>query len=509
MPSIYIINPASSAPGYHTAEAFADATGGWTQVADLSVVTLAALVPSGWAVRLVDEAISPADLASDADFVAITGKVSQRTRMIELAAEFRRRGRTVLIGGSFASLNPDDMRPHADVLVTGEIEQLAPKLFADLAAGNWDDRYDGGQADICLSPVPRWDLYPTDRAMAGALQTTRGCPFNCEFCDVIQYQGRKQRHKTIGQVLAELSELHAYGFRNVFLVDDNFTVHRRWARQILEALTEWNHTHADDPVRFLTQASLDVARDADLLDQCRVAGVRTLFMGVETTNEESLRESGKLQNLLLPMNDAISRIVTKGIAVQAGVIVGFDHDGPDIFGTLFEFFQQSPLPDLSIGVLTAPAKTDLYGRLAREGRLIGEVWQTSAGSPFETNIRPARMDRDTLLEGTRQLCTELYLPHFYEKRMLNLIDSYGESDSFPVSNSVRDGGSGRRHVFQMFKRIAARGSREARMVDSILRQASRKPAVLPTVMHFLARYEQARCVLDHFAAPAPSEARVA
>ena len=506
MPSIYIINPASSAPGYHTAEAFADETGGWTQVADLSVVTLAALVPSGWTVRLVDEAISPADLASDADFVAITGKVSQRGRMIELAAEFRRRGRTVLIGGSFASLNPEDMRTHADILVTGEIEQLAPKLFDDLASGNWNDRYDGGQADISRSPVPRWDLYPTDRAMAGALQTTRGCPFNCEFCDVIQYQGRKQRHKTVSQVLAELSELHTYGFRNVFLVDDNFTVHRRWARQVLEALAEWNDVHAGDPVRFLTQASLDIARDPDMLDRCRAAGLRTLFMGVETTNEESLRETGKLQNLLLPMSEAISRIVTKGIAVQAGVIVGFDHDGPDIFDRLFDFFQESPLPDLSIGVLTAPAKTDLYGRLAREGRLIGEIWQTSAGSPFETNIRPAQMDRDTLLEGTRRLCIELYAPRHYEKRMLNLIDSYGESDAVPVSPSARDGGSGRRRALQMFRRIAARGPRESEMVSNILRQASRKPAVLPTVMHFLARYEQARCVLDHFAVPAPAHA---
>jgi radical SAM superfamily enzyme YgiQ (UPF0313 family) len=307
-------------------------------------------------------------------------------------------------------------------------------------------------------------------------------------------------------VLAELSELHAYGFRDVFLVDDNFTVHRRWARQVLEALTEWNDAHADDPVRFLTQASLDVARDADLLDQCRAAGLRTLFMGVETTNEESLRETGKLQNLLLPMSDAISRIVTKGIAVQAGVIVGFDHDGPDIFDTLFDFFQDSPLPHLSIGVLTAPAKTDLHRRLAREGRLVGEVWQTSAGSPFETNIRPAQMDRDTLLEGTRRLCTELYLPRFYEKRMLNFIDRYGDNNSGPIQRPARDGGSGRRRALQMLRRIAARGPGEADMVGNVLRQAARKPAVLPTVIYFLTRYEQARCVLGHFSAPASAQA---
>ena len=504
MPSIYIINPASAAPGYHTAEAFADRTGGWTQVADLAIVTLAALVPDGWAVRMTDEAVSPADLQSDADFIAITGKVSQRARMIELATVFRRRGRVVVIGGSSASLNPEDRRPQAAVLVTGEIEQLAPTLFADLAAGTWHHHYDGGQADLTDSPLPRWELYPTERAMAGALQTTRGCPFHCEFCDVIQYQGRKQRHKTIPQVLAELSELHARGFRNVFLVDDNFTVHRRRARDVLDALTWWNDAHADDPVRFLTQASLDIARDDELMDRCRAAGLRTLFMGIETINEASLRETGKPQNLLMPMNEAISRIVGHGIAIQGGVIVGFDHDGPDIFERLFEFFQQSPLPDLSIGVLTAPARTDLYSRLAREGRLVGDIWQTSAGSPFETNIVPSGMDRETLLEGTRRLCTELYHPRHYQQRMMNLIDRYGGIDA--ASNPARDGGSGRRRAFEMFRRISARGRDESEMVGNVLRRAARKPAVLPTVMHFLARYEQARCVLDHFAAPAPEQA---
>src|SRR4051794_8434806 len=501
MPSLHIINPAQSAPGYHTAEAFADAGGGWTQVADLSVTTVAALAPFGWEVRVTDEAVAPIDLEAPSDFVALTGKVTQRRRMIELASEFRRRGRTVLIGGSFASLNPEDMRPHADILVTGEIEQLAPKLFGDLAAGAWSSHYDGGQADLSSSPIPRWDLYPTDRAMLGALQTTRGCPFNCEFCDVIQYQGRKQRHKNIDQVAAELSELYAHGFRDVFIVDDNFTVHRRWARQVLDLFARWNEEHAADPVRFLTQASLDVARDADLLARCRAAGMRTLFIGVETVNEESLKETGKRQNLLLPLAEAVSRIVENGIAVEAGVIVGFDHDGPDIFKTLLDFFQASPLPFLSIGVLTAPAKTDLHKRLAREGRIIGEVWQVAAGNPFETNIRPLRMDRDALLRGTRKLAIELYRPERFEQRMLNLIDRYGAADPETRSRPARDA-SGRRRALDMIRRISARGPGEAAMAANVLRQAAQKPAVLAAVLPSLVRYEQARYVLDHASTPA-------
>ena len=230
MPSIYIINPAADAPSYYSYEVLDGPDGGWVQVADLTIATLAGFVPEGWTIRLTEEAVQPVDLDAEVDFAAITGKVTQRGRMIALAREFRRRGRTVLIGGPFATLSPADMRPHADILVTGELEELAPHLFADLAAGTWLDCYDGGRADIRRAPMPRWDLYPVDRAQLGALQTTRGCPFSCEFCDVIQYQGRKQRHKDVAQVIAELDALYAAGFRNVFLVDDNFTVHRARAR---------------------------------------------------------------------------------------------------------------------------------------------------------------------------------------------------------------------------------------------------------------------------------------
>ena len=493
--SIYIINPACSAPNYYSAEAFSDAQGGWTQVADLAIATVAAFVPDGWDVRLTDEALTAVDFDSEADYIAITGKASQRSRMIELAGEFRRRGRTVLIGGPFASLTPEEVRPHADILVTGELEGIAPKLFADLGSGQWADLYDGGQADVRLAPVPRWDLYPTSRALTGCLQTTRGCPFNCEFCDVIQYQGRKQRHKTIDQVITELGALHAHGFREVFIADDNFTVHRRWAREVLGALIRFNAEHADDPVRFMTQASLDVAREDDLLDLCRQAGIGTLFIGVETMNAASLREAGKLQNLLMPMQEAICRVVAKGIAVQAGVIVGFDHDGPGIFQELLDFFQETPVPHLGLGVLTAPPATHLFQRLTREGRIVGGIEDTSVLSPFMTNIRPAQMSRESLLAGAKSLCVELYSPARYEQRMLNMIRLFGGEDRPPAAGNAR-GRDNRGLAFEMLRRIAARGPAESAMVNNVIRQANRKPPVMPQVMGFLLRYEQVRHLLD-------------
>lgn len=496
MPSIHIINPRCAAPSYFSSEAFGqNAGGGWTEVVDLAIATVAALVPPGWEIRLTDEDIAPADLDDPAEFVAITGKVSQRRRMVELAEAYRARGRCVLIGGSFATLSPEAMRPHADVLVTGELEELAPRLFADLAAGRWESHYDGGRADIRLAPVPRWDLYPTRQALTGALQTTRGCPFNCEFCDVIQYQGRKQRHKTIDQVLEELAALHRHGFRDVFLVDDNFTVHRRWAREVLTALAEWNAAQAE-PVGFITQASTDIARDTEMLELASRAGMRMLFMGIETTNEDSLRETGKKQNLLLPMREAVGRVVGMGMGISAGIIVGFDHDGPEIFEQLLAFFQSAPLPALNVGVLTAPPTTDLYARLRREGRLQGDDGRTSAGSPFETNILPLQMSQADLLEGTRRLATELYRPSRYLERMRHYIAEFGEANPALLRQPPRS--KGRRQGFRGFG-FVRRGPEEAEMLTEILRAAAAKPAVLPSVMHFLGRYEQARHVLDHAA----------
>ena len=180
-----------------------------------------------------------------------------------------------------------------------------------------------------------------------------------------------------------------------------------------------------------------------------------LFMGVETINEDSLRETGKLQNLLMPMRDAIERIVSAGIAVQAGVIVGFDHDEPTIFDQLLDFFQQSPLPDLSVGVLTAPAATHLYRRLAAERRLAGDIWNTSAGSPFETNIEPARMSRQTLVSGTLRLSSELYRVENYRVRMLDLIRLYGGADRAAART-----GNERKHRVRRFQ--ADRRTRQQR-----------------------------------------------
>jgi radical SAM superfamily enzyme YgiQ (UPF0313 family) len=494
---ILIINPATEIPGYHSGEAFAAAgLPARTPVADLAITTVAAFVPPDWDIRLVDEMIQPLDIDEAAgwcDIVAITGKVTQRNRMIELATLFRARGRTVMIGGSYASLSTEDVRPHADVLVTGEIEDIAAGLFADLATGTARPHYQGGRPDLRSSPVPRWDLYHNGGAVMGALQTSRGCPFQCDFCDVIAYLGRKQRHKDKAQVWAELDMLYRHGYRSIFLADDNFTVYRQHAHAMLDTLRQWQAKRPpQEQMRFMTQASLDLARDADLLKACVSAGLDMTFIGIETVNEESLRGASKRQNLYQDTNIALKTILNSGIAVQGGMVVGFDADRPDIFGTLFDFIQSSPVPLFSMGALVAPSGTPLYERLKAEGRLIGDDGQ-SAGS-FTTNILPLHMSRQALMDGVRDLAQQAYAPLAFEKRMMNFLNAFhGGVKAEPQLVAIAE------EVRALLKFIARLGLAEKAMVLRLLSAAQEYPQGQFHLVGYLVRYAQIRFMLNQLA----------
>jgi len=423
--SLYLINPRSPSPSYFGAEVFA----GWgfpaaQGIADLALVTVAALAPADWRVTVCDEHVHPVDFDSPADYVGITGKVTQGRRMIELAAEFRHRGKTVVIGGPYASLSPEVLRPHCDVLVQGELEGLSAELFADLERGAWREAYIGSRPDLAASPLPRWDLYPNDRTLMGCVQTSRGCPFECEFCDVIQYLGRRQRHKPIEQILAELDQLYDLGYRAVFLADDNFTVYRKQAKEVLAALRDWNAARPDGPVAFNTQVSIDAARDPEILRLSAEAGMTSVFIGIETPNEESLRESHKRQNVGVDLLGQVRAFLEHGMAVTAGMIVGFDHDGPDIFKRQYEFAQASPIPIFSLGALVAPAATPLFARIKEAGRLV-EGGPEVAALPWDTNILPTLMSRAELLSGMRWLCNRLYSPQAFACRVVQMIEALG------------------------------------------------------------------------------------
>ena len=485
MPSLYMINPAPS--GIRP-----DTEAGWVSSPDLAIITVAAMAPAHWRVTVAEEAVQPVDLDSDADFIGLTGKSSQLDGIRRLSRHFRARGKVVLVGGPLASLQPAAVRDHADILVTGEMEDIAPNFFADLEAGAWKGAYDGGRADITRSPAPRWDLYPVQRSMSGALQTTRGCPFECEFCDVIVYQGRKQRHKTLDQILIELDALRAAGFREVFLSDDNFAVHRKHARSVLEALRDWN-ARQDGPLRFFTQTSLDLARDPDLMDLCYAAGLRRLFVGVESANEASLRETRKRQNLLMPILQATERMVAHGLTIRAGLICGFDSDGPDIFQASYDFFQTTPLPELVVSMLQPTVGTPLEARLAKEGRLLGDGRWTEF-RPDACGFRPAQMSPQALAQGVRDLAAGLYGAEAFERRLLRVIDLLpAEADERRLVSPPSERG---RSVMSIIGRISRRGAVEKRMLSRVLEAANTKPGALRPVLPSLAYFEMQRAALD-------------
>lgn len=498
--AIYLINPACDFPTYFGAEVYA--ANGFrpvTLMADLAVVTLAAMAPSDFEVRLCDENISPVDFDCAPDWVGITGKITQWGHMRNIAREFRRRGKIVVIGGPYASLCPAVVRPYCDILVRGEVEDIAEELFSDLRGGGWKTEYVGSRPDLSHSPRPRWDLYPNERALSGTVQTSRGCPFECEFCDVIQYLGRKQRHKPVEQVLGELDALYRIGHRFVFLADDNFTAYRGRAKELLAALRDWNSRRDRGEIGFATQVSIDAAKDEELLELCAEAGLTHVFIGIETPNEDSLRETKKHQNLRINLADQVQRFLDHGIAVTAGMIVGFDSDGPDIFDRQYEFAMSTPIPIFSLGALVAPAATPLHERMAGEGRLVSGGSEVAA-APWNTNIVPRQMTGEQLLEGIQGLCNKLYQPSAFGERVLRFMAALGGRGGPRRAKAKRDPGGDLRTVdhdsLALLSKLERFGPQEREMWSRITRELYKKPELLGFVMGSLLQYMQIRYMYE-------------
>ncbi len=492
--SIYLVNPTADFPSYFGAEAVE----GWgmkpaSSVAELAIPSVAAMVPEDFDVQLCDENVMPIDFDVSADFVAITGKVSQWSRMREVAHTFRERGRKVIIGGPFASLSPEIVGEHCDILVRGEIEEIAADLFSDLRGSSWKSEYIGTRPSLDLAPPPRWDLYPNDQAFIGSLQTSRGCPFQCDFCDVIEYLGRLQRHKSVANVLRELDELYRVGYRLVFLCDDNFTVARSRAKELLSALADWNNKQEDGKVVFSTQLSIDATKDEELLEMCAAAGLTFAFVGIETPNMESLQSSKKRQNVGVNLVDEIQKLYDHGIMITGGMIVGFDNDGHDIFERQYEFATQAAIPIATLGSLVAPAATPLYDRLQAEGRLVAEGSEVQA-VPWSTNILPKMMSQDELLRGVRWLANKLYDPREFGDRLLRFMDRVGERRDPKVLHWRKHRGKEQlrdieRNGGEIVRRLMAFGPEEAKMAYRVFGAVSKKPEA----------FEFARAAMFHYA----------
>lgn len=392
----------------------------------LGLLTVAGLLPRAWNCRLVDlncTALDDADIRW-ADRVLVGAMQIHREAVAGIVRRCHALGRTVMGGGPLFGADPADPGglTGVDHVVVGEIEDLAGVLAADLAAGRPAPLYEAdGFPDLTDAPPPRWDLLDLSRYATLSVQSCRGCPFDCEFCDVVALNGRVPRHKSPERFVAELEGLRRLGWRGpVFVVDDNFVGDRRRSRELLRAVIAWRR-RTGTRITFITEASVDMAGDPELLELMVAAGFKKVFLGLETPSAASLRECHKLQNLRGDLTAAVRTIQAAGLEVMGGFIVGFDSDEADIFERQFEFIQQAGVVTAMVGVLQALPRSRLARRLAREGRLrgVGHGDNTSACFDFEP-----RLDREFLLENYRRLVQRLYEPGNFYRRVRTFLDGY-------------------------------------------------------------------------------------
>jgi radical SAM superfamily enzyme YgiQ (UPF0313 family) len=382
---------------------------------------LAALTPPDHAVTIIDENVEPIDFArcARADIVGVTGMNVQRRRMKEILTELRSRGVFTVVGGPWATVEENDLAGLADVFFIGEAETTWPQFLAEWSKGRHLARYEQSQrTDMATVPAPRLDLLRMSDYAFGNVQFSRGCPFTCEFCDIIVTFGRRPRIKTSAQILGELDGVVAAGKDLVFIVDDNLIGNKAAIKEVLREVVAWQQRHGY-PLEFVTEASIDLADDADLMQLMVDANISSVFVGIETPNEESLRETKKTQNLRRrggTMLDKVHRIQDAGIEVWCGLIVGFDNDGPGIFAEQRRFMAQSRIVNAMLSMLVAIPRTPLYKRLQAEGRLDTSEDDASFGA-FGTNIVPLRIGRDALREGYVALMRDLYAADAYFGRL--------------------------------------------------------------------------------------------
>src|SRR5215472_7413344 len=373
---------------------------------------LAALTPAGHNVTLVDENIEPIDFArcARADIVGLTGMSVQRLRMREILVELKCRGVFSVVGGPWVTVNEDDFTGLADVIFIGEAEETWPRFLGEWGEGRHQIRYEQAErTDMATVPVPRLDLLRMKDYAFGSVQFSRGCPFECEFCDIIVTFGRRPRIKSSPQILAELDALVVAGKPAAFVVDDNLIGNKKAIKPILRDIVAWQ-VQRGFPLTLVTEASIDLADDAELMELMVEANFSSVFVGIETTNEASLRETKKLQNLRSrggTMLEKVHRIQDAGIEVWCGVIVGFDNDDASIFAAQSRFVREARIVSAMINMLVAIPRTPLYKRLANEGRLTPIQEEEHSGG-FGTNVVSLRISREALYAGYTELMRELY-----------------------------------------------------------------------------------------------------
>lgn len=405
----------------------------------LGLMTVAALLPSEWELRLVDLNVRPLkhDEIDWCDMVFLSAMHIQKDSLQEVAHLAKSKGKCVIVGGPFTSC----VQVHnADHIFIGEAETTVPEFLCDLETGTAKKVYEAtDRPPLSLTPTPRFDLIDFKHYNSMSVQYSRGCPFNCEFCDIIEIYGRSPRTKSNQQMLKELDALYEARWRgDVFIVDDNFIGNKKNVKRFLPELAAWSKEH-EYPFLFMTEASVNLADDDELLRQMRECGFLRVFVGIETPVEESLKAAQKGQNTRRNLVSCVHKIQDYGIEVMGGFIVGFDDDPADIFERQIDFIRESAIPLSLVSLLAAIPNTQLWRRLEREGRLINFDHSGNNTDGCSLNFVP-RMDKDSLIEGYKSILRTIYNPSEYYQRSLDCLSRVNRDGAPKVSGrlSVND-----------------------------------------------------------------------
>ncbi len=388
----------------------------------LGLPTVAAMVPREYECRIVDmnvARLTDRDIRW-ADLVLISAMIVQKDSMNDVVRRCREAGVRIAAGGPYPTSSSEEV-VGVDHLILGEAEEVFPDFIADYEAGRPKPRYiPSDKPSMDQTPIPRYELLELSKYRVMPIQFSRGCPFDCEFCDIVQLFGRKVRTKTPERFVAEMEAAYGSGFRGgMFVVDDNFIGHQGKAKEVLRHIIDWQHAHGY-PFALSTEASINLAYDEELLELVREAGFNMVFVGLETPVDESLAAAGKQQNRKRDVIESVRAIQKKGIEVSGGFIVGFDSDPPDIFDRQIRFIEELAIPTAMVGLLTALPKTKLHERLEREGRLLG----SSAGNNLSStamNFRPM-LPKELIARGYRRLLETIYAPSRYFNRCLRFLE---------------------------------------------------------------------------------------
>ena len=390
----------------------------------LGLLTVASLLPSEWKTKLVDmnvDSLKDDDIAW-ADYVFLSAMGVQQQSAREVIERCHRLHTGMVAGGPLFATNHEEF-DEVDHLVLGEAEEIMASLAADLENGSARHIYRSeDRPDVRKSPGPAWDLIDTRKYATLSIQYSRGCPFDCDFCNIALLNGHAPRTKDMGQLVGEMEAIYRLGWReSVFIVDDNFIGNKKKLKaEILPAIADWmKERHY--PFTLLTQASVGLSDDEELMRLMVAAGFNRVFVGIETPNEDSLGECGKHQNTHRDLLASVRTLLHHGLEVQGGFIVGFDSDPQNIFESQISFIQQSGIVTAMVGMLNAPRGTKLYQRLKKENRLLGE--STGDNTDFSVNFAP-RMGREALTSGYRRVLTAIYSPSQYYARLATLLREY-------------------------------------------------------------------------------------